>query len=175
MRRRASAIHRGRRLAALVVVVSACNNGDKTPAAAPSAAPPAGTSRPTPPATDEAETEGTTVLGGQPIVEPQVAASTLAAIGSSGLRRWIEGATGELDAGAPPCDPTAVLLTIEEFMEAASLSDPIAGELIVNLDATLGAAAEWCARGDSAAAELEYAEAQGIGEQLRERLEYLEP
>jgi hypothetical protein len=58
----------------------------------------------------------------------------------------------------------------DTFERAAQVGDSVTSEMLLNLDAALGAAAEWCRRADPAAASAEYSDAQATAAAIQARL-----
>lgn len=56
------------------------------------------------------------------------------------------------------------------FERAAQVGDEMTSELLLDLDASLGAASEWCRRGDTKAAAREHADAAKTALALERRL-----
>ena len=63
-----------------------------------------------------------------------------------------------------------MMLTPEQFETTLSLADELTGELVSNLDASLGAAAEWCRQNDLDAAQSELDDAAATSAVLGQRL-----
>lgn len=104
-----------------------------------------------------------------PPVDDEVATATLLDLENSDLIPWVEEANRAVDSNDPPCDPDGVMLRVDDFAIAADLADEVTAELILNLDASLGAAAEWCRRSDEADAAVELDDARYIATVLRLR------
>jgi hypothetical protein len=58
----------------------------------------------------------------------------------------------------------------DTFERAAQVGDPVTSEMLLNLDAALGAAAEWCRRADPVSATAEYTDAQATAAAIDARL-----
>ena len=65
-------------------------------------------------------------------------------------------------------------MTSDQYEAAVTLADEVTGELLANLDASLGAAAEWCLRSDLDAAQAELSNAATTAEVFGKRLAELE-
>jgi hypothetical protein len=150
------------------LVVSACGGNDNGPTAESVAS--------SAKAVDDVETTpvSTLVPFGLPSVDDGTAAATLQALEEADLVGWIERAQGAVDASGPPCDPFAIMLTSTQFDAVVALADEVTGELLANLDASLGAAAEWCRRNDVVAAQAELDDAKTTAAILAQRLEELD-
>jgi hypothetical protein len=148
------------------LTASACGGNDNGPTAesvASSAEP-----------VDETTPVSTLVPFDLPPVDDGTAAATLQALEQADLVGWIERAQGAVDATDPPCDPMAIMLTSTQFDSVVTLADEVTGELLANLDASLGAGAEWCLRKDLSAAQAEVSDAKTTAAILTQRLEELD-
>ena len=105
-----------------------------------------------------------------PPVDDESADATLEALTGSNLGVWIDQARAVATAPDPPCDPASMMLTPEQFETTLSLADELTGELVSNLDASLGAAAEWCRQNDLDAAQSELDDAAATSAVLGQRL-----
>ena len=162
-----------------VLCLPACSADDASTSGGPAtirAEPPASTTNPTTPSTSAAPTTLSSVESSTaevPVLLPVDDASavmTLEVLSSTGLGDWIDQARAAVAAPEPPCDPDSHMLTPEQFTTALSLADQLTGELISNLDASLGAAAEWCRRNDPDAARTELDDAAATAALLERRL-----
>lgn len=105
-----------------------------------------------------------------PPVDADVAAATAEELAAPILVQWLAGAFHAADTAAECPSTYTAPLDVDQFGAILGLSDAVVGELIVNLDASLGAAAEWCRRGDPAAASTESADAAVSARMLKQRL-----
>lgn len=108
-----------------------------------------------------------------PEASDEVAAATIEVVSGSDLGIWIEEASTVTESSETPCDPAAVMLTASEYEAGVTVADEVVGALVANLDAALGAAAEWCRLGDVDAAAVEFDDARATARLLRDRLEEL--
>lgn len=104
-----------------------------------------------------------------PAIDSAAADRTRAALAAPPVASWLA-STRSVAGGATACPVSYGLLQADTFDEVASLVDPVLAELLLNLDAALGAAGEWCRRGDAAAATVELDDAHRIVAVVDQRL-----
>lgn len=87
------------------------------------------------------------------------------------LGEWVTGALAAASApGDLVCTTPYSPLDPETFELAGQVGDQVTAEMLLNLDAALGAAAELCRQGDTTAAAAEHADAQATAAAIEARL-----
>lgn len=119
------------------------------------------------------DTANVTVSAEQATTAPpkELAERVRAEITEPVLGAWIAGALAT--AGAPTdqvCTNPYAPLDLATFERAAQVGDQITSEMLLNLDAALGATAEWCRQGNQSDAAAEYADAQATASAIEARL-----
>jgi hypothetical protein len=104
-------------------------------------------------------------------VDADVAAETVEQLADVAITYWLRGALRDASDSEGCATPYAAPLDQGLLDVVVGLADSVTGELMANLDASLGAAAEWCSRGDESQAGREFADAAVTAQILVQRLD----
>ena len=151
-------------VAALVLALVACSgDGDKQSSA---------TSGPAAATADEPGTVAVTdITTTTTVVTPEITERVRGEVNEPVLGTWMTAAIASSQAPADAvCTTVYTPMDGDTYERAAQVGDPVISEMLLNLDAALTAAAEWCRRSDSAAATAEYSDAQATAAAVQARL-----